>query len=107
MLFAPAAAVSPSSAAPTTAVAERSRNFRRVIVFPEEFPDEDEFVIGLDLNDQLTESNSCVMLSHSSGSDFSQNDLPARRYQYPALPRSPSLRCRYACTHAPSLPSSS
>jgi hypothetical protein len=39
------------------------------------FPDEEEFVIGLDLNDQPTESNSCVMLSHSSGSDFSQNDV--------------------------------
>jgi hypothetical protein len=36
---------------------------------------------GYNPDRQLSESNSSVMLSHSSDSDFSQKDLPALPYQ--------------------------
>lgn len=47
------------------------------------------------------------MRSHSAPSESVASVYFARRYQYAALPRSPSLRCRYACTHDPSRSSTS
>ena len=47
-----------------------------------------------------SDSTLAAMQRHSSSSDIGGAARPTRRYQYAALPRSPSRRCRYACTQA-------
>ena len=46
-------------------------------------------------------SSAETICRHSSSSVTRHTGFDARLYQYAALPSSPSLRCRYACTHAP------